>query len=156
VDEITRRIVQTAIAADDQAKAEFQYWLAQRRRAASVPTVYKTVERPAPAEQQQQQMSDEQNRAWNDWAKAHVEVAREETNILAEEAGTMLGKLERRVRELEMQVGYEKQLRELESKLNRLSADASMALSISMRTCVRPTWPMQNLSRSNITTESKY
>jgi hypothetical protein len=123
----TRRIVADAIASADQTEAEYQSWRAQRQRTAPAPNdelVYKTVERPAPPEQQQhQQMSEEQNRAWNDWAKAHVEVAREETNLLAKEAGSMIGKLERRVRELEMQVGYEKQLRELEAKLNKLSAD---------------------------------
>jgi hypothetical protein len=85
--------------------------------------VYKTFETPAPIAEVAPTMSDEQSRAWNDWAKAHVEVAREETNILAEEAGSMIGKLQRRVRDLEMQVGYEKRLRELEAKLNKLSGD---------------------------------
>jgi hypothetical protein len=84
--------------------------------------VYKTFETP-PVAAAAPTMSDEQSRAWNDWAKAHVAVAREETNILADEAGAMIGKLERRVRKLEMQVRYEKKLQELETKLNQLSAD---------------------------------
>jgi hypothetical protein len=88
--------------------------------------IYKTVERPPPVEKETTQM-----RAWNDWAEG---VARREAlrlvEMLAEEVGTETGKLQRRnseleqrVRELEIQLGFEKRIRELELKIIKLSAD---------------------------------
>jgi hypothetical protein len=120
MDETTRRIVWDACALADQAAADFQHWEVRRERDTGL--VHKTMdEQPPPAAVEQ--MLAEQQQQWNDWAKAHVAVAREETNILAKEAGAMIGKLQRRVRELELQTGYEQRLRELEAKINKLSAD---------------------------------
>jgi hypothetical protein len=42
---------------------------------------------------------------------------------LADAIGATTGRLERRIRELELQLGYERRLRELENKLSRLTAD---------------------------------
>jgi hypothetical protein len=86
--------------------------------------IYKTVERPPPVEKETPQMGPTTERAWNDWAEG---LARREAlqlvEILAEEVGTDLGKLEQRVCELENQLGLERRLRELELKLGKLSAD---------------------------------
>ena len=82
--------------------------------------VYKTTEQPPPTAEQQQQMD--------------LDVARSEAlhlvEALADEVGSELGKLakrnselEQRVRELEVQLGYEKRIRELELKITKLSAD---------------------------------
>jgi hypothetical protein len=85
--------------------------------------VYKVIERPAP-EKETSQMDSTTERAWNDWAE---DIARREAmqivEALADEIGAMTGQLERRVRELEVQVGHEQRIRELESKLSKLSAD---------------------------------
>jgi hypothetical protein len=89
--------------------------------------VYKTIERPAPTAEASPQMDPTTERAWNDWAESHVDVARREaqeiTEILAEEVGTITGKLERRIHELEIQLAYEKRLHEFEIRLSKLTAD---------------------------------
>jgi hypothetical protein len=86
--------------------------------------IYKTVERAPPVEKETTQMDPVTERAWNDWAEG---VARREAlrlvEMLAEEVGTETGKLERRVRELEIEIGFEKRIRELELKIIKLSAD---------------------------------
>jgi hypothetical protein len=82
--------------------------------------IYKTVERPPPVAEEQPQMD--------------LDVARSEAlhlvEALADEVGSEVGKLakrnselEQRVRELEVQLGYEKRIRELELKIVKLSAD---------------------------------
>ena len=82
--------------------------------------VYKTTEQPPPTAEQQQQMD--------------LDVARSEAlhlvEALADEVGGELAKLaqrnselERHVRELELQIAYEKRVRELENKIGKLSAD---------------------------------
>jgi hypothetical protein len=96
--------------------------------------VYKTIERPSPVEKETTQMDPATERAWNDWAEGHVDVVRREAQqlveILADEVGSETGKLQRRnceleqrVRELEIQLGFEKRIRELELKIIKLSAD---------------------------------
>jgi hypothetical protein len=93
--------------------------------------IYKTVERPPPVEKETTQMDPTTERAWNDWAEG---VARGEAlrlvEGLADEVGGEFGKLvqrnselERRVRELELQLSYEKRIRELELKIIKLNAD---------------------------------
>jgi len=93
--------------------------------------IYKTVERLPPVEKETTQIDPTTERAWNDWAEG---VARGEAlrlvEGLADEVGGEFGKLaqrnselERRVRELEVQLAYEKRLRELENQISKLSAD---------------------------------
>jgi hypothetical protein len=93
--------------------------------------IYKTTEQPSPVAQAEQTDTSD---AWNAWAEAHVDIARhqarETLEALADEAGAMIGRvenrtheLERRVRELELQLGYENRIRELEAKIASLSAD---------------------------------
>src|SRR5262249_26000388 len=77
--------------------------------------VYKTIERPAPPIEPTPQMSD--------WADVARREALQLVEALAEEVGTETGKLERRVRELENQLGLERRIRELELKIVKLSAD---------------------------------
>jgi hypothetical protein len=77
--------------------------------------VYKTIERPGPPIEPAPQMSD-----WADVARSE---ALQLVEALAEEVGTEIGKLERRVRELENQLGLERRIRELELKIIKLSAD---------------------------------
>jgi hypothetical protein len=96
--------------------------------------IYKTIERAAPVEKETTQMDPTTERAWNDWAEG---VARREAlrlvEMLAEEVGTETGKLQRRdgeleqrVRELEIQLGFEKRIRELELKIIKLNADIAV------------------------------
>ena len=96
--------------------------------------IYKTVERAPPVEKETTQMDPVTERAWNDWAEG---VARREAlrlvEMLAEEVGTETGKLQRRdgeleqrVRELEIQLGFEKRIRELELKIIKLNADIAV------------------------------
>ena len=68
-------------------------------------------------------MDDATQRLWDDWVRAHVEVVRDEVMLLADDVGEVVGRLERRVRELENQLGFEKRIRELELKIIKLSAD---------------------------------
>jgi hypothetical protein len=75
--------------------------------------IYKTIERPAPVDPPTE--------------RDYLDVARSEAlqlvEILADEVGSDLGKLERRVHALENQLGLEKRIRELELQLIKLSAD---------------------------------
>ena len=99
--------------------------------------IYKTIERAAPVEKETTQMDPATERAWNDWAEGHVDVVRREAQqlveILADEVGSETGKLQRRnceleqrVRELEIQLGFEKRIRELELKIIKLNADIAV------------------------------
>jgi hypothetical protein len=64
--------------------------------------IYKTVwNEPAPAPAPQPLSRDD---AWNDWARSHCDLVREEMDLLADEAGSMIGKLERRVNLLSAEV----------------------------------------------------
>ena len=82
--------------------------------------IFKITERPPPTAEQQPQMD--------------LDVARSEALLLveglADEVGSNLAaltqrnsELEQRVRELEVQLGYEKRIRELENRIGRLTAD---------------------------------
>src|SRR5262245_35566505 len=65
--------------------------------------IYKTTEAPPPAPAPQLD-----DAAWNDWASAHCDVARQYCNelvlTLADEVGAMHGKLAKRVRQLSAEV----------------------------------------------------